>query len=246
MAAIDHRERQRASELAWINYARSHLPETLPVGDVRQLEPPAPDIIIDAARGSIGIEISQIFPRSVGSFTDAEIESAQRTAVKDAQALYTRRYGDGLFVNFSFREGVLPARRDLVEAMVGLVARNKPAEGESFSAHVVQRDLSRSLPTWLSQISISPQLDCMYSDWEGASCWSGEPLQREQVQKRIDEKALLLSGYQTFADAVWLLLVCDDFSTSTDMEIPTDAWQWCFQHPFDRVVVMSRQVAFRY
>ncbi|WP_148650499.1 hypothetical protein [Lysobacter capsici] len=245
MAAIDETQRQ-TKELWWVEFAQKYRPGSVPVGKPERLEPPAPDVVFNTESGRIGIELSQIVPRSYGRYNDPEIEAAQKCAVKEAQAFYWRRYKDDLFVNFNFSPGVLPARRELVAAMTELVARHRPPDTASFSALPGSRNASTLLPSWLRGLSIFHQLDYLRMDWTGGSVWSTSTLRYEQVVERIGEKASKLAGYRAFADEVWLLLVCDQFSISASVSIPHAAAEWKFQHPFDRVVLMSMQEFFIY
>lgn len=229
-----------------MKFAEQFHPDEIPDGVLDQPLPPAPDIVYVAPNRRVGIEISQIVPRSFGRLPDTEIEAAQRKAVQVAQRSFVGFYGNGVFANFSFTPGILPPQRQIVKEMVELVAQHRPLNGGAFSALAGSRAAKKLLPSWLSGLSIFPQLQDEPDPWFGSSVWSTSVLREDQIAERIKEKSSRLPGYREFADEVWLMLVCDEASIAACISIPREASSWRFEHPFDRVLLVSRQEVHRF
>lgn len=246
MAASEHLTRQQLWERWWIEFVWKFHSGTIPEWELTQPQPPAPDIVLVGPGRRIGIEISQIVPRSFGRRPDTEIQAAQHRAVRAAQRSFSGYYGDRIFANFSFASGLLPPQGQLVKAMVELVAKHRPESDGEFVALAGSRAAAKLLPNWLRGLSIFPQIGYVPVHWIGQSVWSTSVLRREQVEERIQEKSLRLSGYRAFVDEVWLMLVCDEASISAGVSIPHEAQSWRFGHSFDCVLLAARQEVLRF
>lgn len=205
------------------------------------MNPPAPDVVISAGGRRLGVEISQFVPSSFGRVNDYEIEASQRNYVQEAQALYERSSGDHLYSYFGFATGPLPPKREAVAVMAGLVIEHAPLPGESFEALHGQQKAAEVLPAWLKTLSIIHRAPGLSADWASGAVWDGCELTRERLAERIGQKSKNIEGYLGYCDEIWLLLVCDELSIATDVLIPAAARSWQFTHPFDRVLLMSRQ-----
>ena len=246
MEATDRETLKKREELWWVEFTRRNFPGILPDGSVEQPSPPAPDVLIASDRGVVGIEISRMVPEKVGPYVPVQVQALRHAAVNGAQALYQETHGDHLFVNVSFAPGALPAKDLIVQELVSLVANHKPVAGATFAVHANDPLAGKIFPAWLQGLTILHESPRQDARWHGTAVGSVPTLRQEQVLAGIRKKAELIGGYRQSAEEVWLMLVCDQRRISTDVSIPKDADNWRFEHPFDRVLLLSMQEILRF
>jgi hypothetical protein len=243
MGAASKAARQKARELAWLNLARTVMPEAIPDGVVEQLQPPAPDLLIRSDSGVLGIEVTQLFQLDDAALRIPvrEIEAAQRNILAEARQLYEAFYGRRLFINASFKSGAPPANKAAARELVELIERHRPEAGGMFQVLALEARARTLLPEWLQGLTICIRESDEPSRWIGGSVWSTPSLTQAMLQAAVSKKDKRIDGYLGCCDNVWLLVVCDLWPMAASLSIPRNAAEWRLESRFSRVLLVSRE-----
>lgn len=241
MAEMLKETRKQSAELEHFRLADRLLPGLFPHGDVQSGIPPAPDILVSHAGGTLGIEITQLFQLGSGGerLSVTSWEAAQRDICKEARRLYVVETGrDDLFVNVGFASVSPPAKLAAAKILKDFVRHHRPEENGEFKVSPTDEQAKKLLPDWLSGIVIfSTRADVQ---WLGGSVWETGTLTIERLQLAVDEKNVKVPKYLRGCDDVWLLVVCDVFPMAASYSVPRAASGWRLSSSFGKVLLVSR------
>lgn len=226
---------KKLREARHLALARRLFRDEFPAGDFEQPDPPAPDILVRAPDGVVGIEITQIFQEDEG------VEGAQQAILSAARKQHLAAGGEPLFVNVSFAPGWPPRKPEAVATLRQLVFEHKPRLGSGACVYLRRATAPRLLPAWLQGLTILSSPGEADPAWIGGSVWSTVSLTPEKLEACVRKKEPKIDGYRRYCDRIWLLLVCDLYPMVASFSVPHEASAWSFRHKFDRVLLVSRE-----
>jgi hypothetical protein len=213
-----------------------------PAGEIRPSE--APDFIIDANDGTLGIEVTGIYhTQTPGQQPLQAIERLREYVVTRAQAIHESRGGPPLYVNayFSpnarFSKGGVEACAQQLAALVESI--DIRANAYEFDGHRSSRRRSLALPPELSDIriyQIPGQVERFWSAPGGGFVPECAP---NDLQTVLDTKEQLFDTYRSKCERVWLLVVINGFALSASLELPEHTLAAQYPSRFDRVFILE-------
>jgi hypothetical protein len=224
--------RKKRIERQYLDEARTASP-VFPVG--RYVESERPDFLLYADHRVVGIEVTELCrqaSRTENGCLKRVIDNARREFERsaDAQAV-------DVIVAFSPRAKERPSR-ELTRSLLDPVRVRQTTE--SVSADWSNGSVGLYERGFLHVGVHSPLAS--KNQWQGIRAFSTTVAPEELVRSCIEVKNARVSDYRASVDAVWLLIVNDQFLGPGEVYARhEDLTRWTFRFDFDKVLVFSRQ-----
>ena len=202
-------------------------------GQLRQPDPPDPDVTITLTDSLLGIEITGIYDNSEGRPKE---EGEQGELLARARRLYESEGHTSVTVGVIWDDRHKVVKRErphLAQALMELVAQNVPSGNERR-----ELDLRNQEELPLLSLSIHRTRPGGSGYWGASRAAFPRKCSRAEVQRAIDKKAARVSGYRTTCSEVWVLVVANHGDPSTWCTEPESLQTEQFIGPFDRAYFM--------
>jgi hypothetical protein len=226
-------------ERAYLELARS-LYTGFPEGNISESE--GPDFMLIGSEKPLGIEVRQLFhPRAKSKFTPRQTESFRKKIIRRAEELYYQQQGKP--VDVIVYSSLRPAGKQNIEEAARAIAdfvRSNYRVGMPVT--LFEEGISPvPLPPGVGVVNLAPPLPGLQRAWFAGAVGETVLLTCEFLAEAIYQKDLLVPGYRTKVEQVWLLVVCDLFPSSTSFCVPEQITEWSFEFTFDKVLLLSRE-----
>jgi len=191
-----------------------------------------PDFLVSVNDRVVGVEVTQLFKpegrRDVESMQERILEEACRMAQE--QKLPPAHVT--LFFNLSGTRD--PSACQIADAVVNVVAKHMPADGESVSLESVQGQ-----PRVVDMININRAYSHEIGRWAWIEVSTVGRDAASLVKEVIAKKAEKFSSYRNSCSKCWLLIVADSFRSSGKLAFDGSIQSQVFVSPFARTYVLD-------
>lgn len=202
----------------------------------------SPDLVIHAASGRVGIEVTDIQPENGKGGSCVMRDASERAAVmRKLKALLEKSNAPAVDVSY---HGDLPERRktgqdDLAERLARYIRPRIPPEGEVFSKCANHWPYDPELPPEVFALTIA-----RYRCLTEISCDSGEAvfipdLAAADVERCVAKKNGKVAAYRERCDEAWLLMCVNTVDLATAYSFETFAPPTAIPSDFDRLLLLS-------
>ena len=210
----------------------------VPPGAARQPAEPEPDIVVDGASGSIGVELTDV------TVSDAEetrrIESERVALLAQARRVYQEggRPPVTVFVSWSTRPGLgKRVRAEQAERLAAFIAAQPLGGVWGRQIGTGFAPIRPDLPVASLHIFDARSYDD--ADWREGEFHRVQPLTATALQHRLREEDRKPARYRERYAARWLLLVVYAAGPSTWVAVLDEVWEAEFESPYDRVFLFD-------
>lgn len=201
----------------------------------------SPDIVIAVGQDSVGVEITELFNDTAGTFSLQARESIAQRIVARASEIYRDSGAQHAHVSVHFNLNADLRRLNRDEAAARLAAFVK-AQALSPGQHLQWRPdhVTTPLPDAINFVNMLGVPEPGMAHWSAPSAGWVSRMTHEILQRRVDEKAALLAKYRQRVRTNWLVLVSDGAKPSQFFEPPTREHASAIVSPFDRTFYFAR------
>jgi hypothetical protein len=223
-------EKQKRRERFFLDQFLGH--QGISPTSIRQLDPPAPDFLIDFEGREVGIELTELFVRSGKSEVHSQpvdeptlqaVESVTELIVSNAQKIYLDA-GNPLVlatIVFSNRITIDQKRDQIAKQIAGKIQsmslQNPHIVDWRSSADESEEEPLRESVAFIHTLKVPER---RFARWTVARPGIVATLTPKHLQDSIDKKAKKINTYSKFAKEVWLLIVADRTRPSQKFIVP--------------------------
>ena len=197
-----------------------------------------PDIVVHAADGRLGIEITDICHATGDVGSSAMKAAGEREGVmtllrEELQALDVSVHFNGPLQLFS------GGRRLLANRLADYVLARLPAVGDVFRSTGTTWPIDEDLPTEVFAITVARYPCLSHVFCNAPDCVAIPDLQAVEISQRVAEKNSRVATYRQRCDEVWLVMCINTADLATNYSLDERATSAEVVTEFDRVFLFS-------
>jgi hypothetical protein len=238
MNTLSENQKRQYSHLARFRESYAGFPEgELQYGD-------DPDLIVYTTDGALGIEHTQLFwpeppdePGAPNRIVMQEQEALEQRIVDQARQIYEQGGGPSLYVTVLFHSFVKLKKKGvdtIAQKLAELVSKANPSLGEHIHLDGSQFGSKRN-PSEIVAIFIDRYEGFKETLWAVGRGSPVPDLTPTQISDTIQTKDFKINEYRIKCSKIWLLMVEDGFTPSSDFEIQDAVTHHLYRSGFDRI-----------
>ena len=196
-----------------------------------------PDFLIDRDKGILGIEHKQIFKDAEdhGSSLQAQ-ESLRSKVIKQIKKKYVDLGGEPIsaYFTFNFYETIDPNQLSEISENISKLLIPVDLEPNELKQINLYNNESNSLNV-LNTIHLHRRIGFNETNFSPLSMGWTKELKPQRIINEIKSKEVKIDDYRKKCDEIWLIIVADDFTNASSVDLSNETVKYSYKTEFDKV-----------